>query len=132
MLEGRNEADLFGPGLEQAIADQVVLYQFAQQNLPGIPVIQESFAGLPDYGAAGDQSAVADYGNAHTYFGNNPALGDWIGVLNNYALQATPGKPVIITGSTTDPHSVDFTVQAKYLLDLVQDSFQEGDVKTFL
>ena len=140
-LEGRNEADLFGPGFEQGIADQVTLYQFARQNFPGILVIQESFAGLPDYGAAGDQSAFADYGNAHTYFGtgNNPALGDWIGVLNNYALQATPGKPVIITeagyyttGSTTDPHSVDFTVQAKYTLDLVLDSFQEGDAKTFL
>ena len=51
MLEGRNEADLFGPGFQQGIADQVTLYQFARQNFPGIPVIQESFAGLPDYGA---------------------------------------------------------------------------------
>ena len=141
MLEGRNEADLFGPGFQQGIADQVTLYQFAQTNFPGIPVIQESFAGLPDYGLAGDQSAFADFGNAHTYFGtgNNPALGDWIGVLNADALQATPGKPVIITetgyyttGSTTDPHSVDPTVQAKYMLDIVLDSFQEGDAKTFL
>jgi serralysin len=141
LIEGRNEADLYGPGFQQGIADQVTLYQFVQQNLPGIPVIQESFAGLPDYGNAGDQSAYADYGNAHTYFGtgNNPALGNWIGVLNADALEATPGKPVIITeagyyttGSTTDPHSVDVAVQAKYTLDLVFDSFQVGDVKTYL
>jgi len=140
-VEGRNEADLYGPGFQQGIADQVTLFQFARQNLPGIPVIQESFAGLPDYTAAGDQSAYADYGNAHTYFGtgNNPGLGDWIGTLNGYALQATPGKPVIITeagyfttGSTTNPHSVDVTVQAKYTLDLVLDAYQAGDVKTFL
>jgi hypothetical protein len=140
-VEGRNEPDLFGPGFQQGIADQVTLFQFARQNLPGIPVIQESFAGLPDYTNAGDQSAYADYGNAHTYFGtgNNPGLGDWIGTLNGYALQATPGKPVIITesgyyttGSTTDPHSVDLTVQAKYTLDLVLDAYQAGDVKTYL
>src|SRR3954469_12726649 len=50
-VEGRNEADLYGPGFQQGIADQVTLFQFARQNLPGIPVIQESFAGLPDYTA---------------------------------------------------------------------------------
>jgi serralysin len=141
LIEGRNEADGFGPGFQQGIADQVTLYRFVQQNLPGIPVIQESFVDLPDYGKAGDQSAFADYGNAHTYFGtgNNPALGNWIGVLNADALDVTQGKPVMITeagyyttGSTTDPNSVDVTVQAKYTLDLVFDSFQAGDVKTYL
>ncbi len=140
-VEGRNEPDLYGPGFHEGIADQVTLYQFAQLNLPGIPVIQESFGGLPDYGNAGDQSSYADYGNAHTYFGtgNNPALGDWIGVLNTDALKVTPGKPVIITeagyyttGSTTDPNSVDVSVQAKYTLDLVLDSIQAGNVKTYL
>src|SRR5579872_6205937 len=140
-VEGRNEPDLYGPGFQQGIADQITLFQFARQNLPGVPVIQESFAGLPDYTNAGDQSAYADFGDAHTYFGtgNNPGLGDWIGTLNGYALQATPGKPVIITesgyyttGSTTDPHSVDLMVQAKYTLDLVLDAYQAGDVKTYL
>ena len=140
-VEGRNEPDLYGPGFQQGITDQITLFQFARQNLPGLPVIQESFAGLPDYINAGDQSAYADYGNAHTYFGtgNNPGLGDWIGTLNGYALQATPGKPVIITesgyyttGSTVDPHTVDLMVQAKYTLDLVLDAYQDGDVKTYL
>jgi len=140
-VEGRNEADLYGPGFQEGLTDQITLFQFAQQNLPGLPVIQESFAGLPDYTDAGDQSAYADYGNAHTYFGtgNNPGLGNWIGTLNGYALQATPGKPVIITesgyyttGSTTDPHSVDLPVQAKYTLDLVLDAYQAGDVETCL
>ncbi len=140
-VEGRNEPDLYGPGFQQGIADQITLYQFARQNLPGIPVIQESFAGLPDYTNAGDQSAYADYANAHTYFGtgNNPGLGNWIGTLNTYALQATPGKPVVITesgyyttGSTTDPTSIDPTVQAKYTLDLLLDAYQDGDVKTYL
>lgn len=140
-VEGRNEPDLYGPGFQQGIADQITLFQFARQNLPGVPVIQESFAGLPDYTNAGNQSAYADYGNAHTYFGtrNNPGLGDWIGTLNGYALQATPDKPVIITetgyytiGSTSDPHLVDLTVQAKYTLDLVLDAYQAGDAKTYL
>ena len=33
-VEGRNEPDLYGPGFQEGIADQVTLYQFAQLNLP--------------------------------------------------------------------------------------------------
>jgi hypothetical protein len=36
------------------------------------------------------------------------------------------------TGTTTNPNSVDVSVQAKYTLDLLLDRFQVGNVKTYL
>jgi hypothetical protein len=140
-VEGVNESDIFGRSLTDATAFQQTLYNSVHATMPGIPVLQLSFGNIDDYGITGDQSAFADFANAHTFFGsgNNPAFQDWIGTLNADALRATPGKPIIVTesgyttsGSTTNQHVVVDSVQAKYTLDIPFDTFKAGDARTYI
>ena len=131
-----------GSGFQEGIADQVTLYQRAQLNLPGIPVIQEGFGGLAGLWQRGRSVQLRRLWQRPHLFRHrrqNFALGDWIGVLNRTRSKSRQGKPVIITeagyyttGSTTNPNSVDLSVQAKYTLDLVLDSIQAGNAKTYL
>ena len=140
-VEGVNEPDIFGRSLSDATAFQQTLYASVHANMPGIPVLQLTFGNVDDYGITGDQSAFADFANAHTFFGsgNNPAFQSWIGTLNADALRTTPRKPIIVTelgyttsGSTTNQHDVNDVEQAKYTLDITLDMFKAGDVRTYL
>ena len=140
-VEGVNEPDIFGRSLSDATAFQQTLYASVHANMPGIPVLQLTFGNVDDYGITGDQSAFADFANAHTFFGsgNNPAFQNWIGTLNADALRTTPRKPIIVTesgyttsGSTTNQHDVNDVEQAKYTLDITLDMFKAGDVRTYL
>ena len=139
-VEGANEPDVFGPSLAAATQEQVALYGDIKSAMPGVGVIQTSFGGVNDYGTTGNQSAYADYGNAHTYFGtgNSPGWAGWIQHMNGLANETTPGKSVIntelgyATNGTGSSSSVPDDVQAKYTLDAVLDAYQAGDVKTYL
>ncbi len=139
-VEGANEPDVYGPSAGAAQQAQITLYKDIKSTL-GVPVIQTSFGGIGDYGSTGDQSAYADYGNAHTYFGtgNNPGWAGWIGHLNSLAQETTPGKPVAITetgfyttGNSGDASNISETAAAKYTLDMLLDAYQQGDVKSYL
>ncbi len=140
-VEGTNEPDVYGPSVGAAQQAQVTLYNDIKSAMPGVPVIQTSFGGVNDYGSTGDQSAHADYGNAHTYFGtgNNPGWAGWIGHMNGLAQETTPGKPVVITetgfyttNNSGDASNISETAAAKYTLDMMLDAYQQGDVKSYL
>ncbi len=139
-VEGANEPDVYGPSLAAATQEQVALYGAIKSAMPGVGVIQTSFGGVNDYGTTGNQSAYADYGNAHTYFGtgNSPGWNNNIPYMNGLAQETTPGKSVVMseTGYYTingaDSSSVSNDAQAKYTLDDVLDAYQAGDVKAYL
>jgi hypothetical protein len=88
-----------------------------------IPVVAPSLAqnNADIFGALGDLSAVADYGNLHAYSGERPlgiALDEFIDLAN----MVTPGKPIIISeyGWTTaskrwQSHPITDRVKAKYI-----------------
>ena len=139
-VEGANEPDVYGPSLAAATQEQVALYGTIKSAMPGVGVIQTSFGGVNDYGTTGNQSAYADYGNAHTYFGtgNSPGWNNNIPYMNGLAQETTPGKSVVVselgyyTINGADSSSVSNDAQAKYTLDAVLDAYQAGDVKTYL
>lgn len=143
-VEGGNEPDqpyAIAQGDSMALAAQKQQTLYATGHARGLPVIQTSFGIVADYGSQGDQTAYADYANAHTYFGtgNNPGGGTWIATMNGKALLSTSGKPVIATESgyyttpsTTDPHNVTEAVQGKYILDLLFDMFKANEDKVYL
>ena len=139
-VEGTNEPDVSGGSASASAAQQVTTYNDIKSTL-GVPVIQMSFGYVGNYGSTGNQSAYADYGNAHTYFGtgNNPGWAGWIQHMNALAQETTPGKPVIITESgffTTnnggDASNISEAAAAKYTLDMLLDAYQAGDAKTYL
>ncbi len=95
----------------------------------GVPAIQISFGNVypypGDFNATGDQSAYADYGNAHSYpEPNGPNYGgvfgtgliDWLNRVSQ--LTTTPGRPMTHSefGYTTGSGSLTQTTHAKYIL----------------
>lgn len=146
-VEGGNEEDQgysisLGNSLAKTAAYQSTVYATAHSL--GLSTINMSFGtgwskATGDYGTVGNLDQVADYGNAHTYFGTGNTPLSTINTLNSDAKLADNADPVITTemgwyttGSTTDGSNVSPTVQAKYMLDGLLDAFQAGDAKTYL
>jgi hypothetical protein len=142
-VEGGNENDSpyslgLGNSLGWTAEFQPKLYALA--HLFGLPVINMSFgAGWTaannwrgHYGDVGDLSPYADYANAHTYpvAGQTPEFG--IRTVNNLALLAAAGRPVITTEIGWQTNATDSVQAAKYTLDAVFDGINAGNVKTYL
>jgi hypothetical protein len=146
-VEGPNESDYETQyydslsGLPATQAEMQALYAsvHGDAQLAGVPVIQTSFANVANFAVYGDQAGTADLANVHLYFGtgNNPGQGAQIGTLIQDAQIVTPGAPTIATeaGYYTmpgDPSGVSQIVQAKYLLDMLFDDWNDGITATFL
>ncbi len=146
-IEGGNEEDQgyalsLGNNLGLTAAYQATVA--ATAHALGLPAINMSFGtgwsrATGDYGMVGNLADVADYGNAHTYFGTGNTPLSTIQTLNADANMAAQDKPVITTEmgwytthSSSDSANVSPTVQAKYMLDGLMDAFQAGDARTYL
>jgi hypothetical protein len=142
-IEGGNEEDDSYPaslGNTLQITAQFQQQVYATGRALGLPVINMSFgAGWTptnnyqgDYGAVGDLSAYADYGNAHTY----PTIGqstDWaMQRLNGLAQLADSSDPVVTTEIGWN-ESQGFTQAdiAKLVVQAALDGMKDGDVKTY-
>jgi hypothetical protein len=142
-IEGGNEEDDSYPaalGNTLQITAQFQQQVYAAGKALGLPVINMSFgAGWTptndyqgDYGAVGDLSAYADYGNAHTY----PNVGqstDWaMQRLNGLAKLADTSDPVITTEiGWNESQGFGQTNIAKYVVQAALDGMKDGDVKTY-
>ena len=139
-LEGCNEPDSayaasLGGNVGQAAIFQQTVYAAAQ--VLGVPCIANSFGNIwPDpgsYGTTGDLSAIADWGNAHTYFDPHqcgPNGDGYFGLgmiqwVQKDALLTTPGKPVAHTefGWRHD-HNTEAAVAA-YTLEFLFSAFDQ-------
>jgi hypothetical protein len=141
-FEGCQEADTgqksgYAETLSQAAAFQSTVNDAGIQY--GVPVIQMSFGQGFDvnptsgnYGTVGDLSALATYGNAHTYSASSPAASGTLTRFINAAKLATPGKPVAHTefGWRQIVQSgfgcVSQNTAAAYLLQFIFDAFIAG------
>lgn len=107
-LEGCNEPDSAYAASQGGNVGQAAIFQqtvFAAAQALELPCIANSFGNIwPDpgsYGTTGDLSAIADWGNAHTYFdphqcgpnGNGYFDLGMIQWVQKDALLTTPGKP---------------------------------------
>ncbi|TAL00968.1 MAG: hypothetical protein EPO08_11950 [Rhodospirillaceae bacterium] len=142
-VEGGNEEDdsyalSMGNGLYYTAYFQQQLYQLSHSL--ALPVINMSFgAGWTpvnnwqgDYGAVGDLSPYADYGNAHTY----PGLGrtpNWtMQRLNGLATLAAKSRPVITTEiGWNEAQGFSQSDVAKSVLNAAFDGWKNGDIKTY-
>ena len=148
MVEGPNEVDVSPvtyhsrTGLAAAYAEQSALYAAVKSSLAltnvtrTTPVIQASFVQTATFSAAGNWSAVSDYGNSHEYFGNGLPPSSNITTYINLAHQVSPGQQIVATegGYYTLPSAtgVNALVQAKYDLTLLFDDWQAGIPMTYL
>jgi hypothetical protein len=146
-IEGLNEANLWPAtfrGLEKypaTIAVQRELHDRVRQStvLGDVPVYAPTLggAGPAAFAQLGDLSDYADMGNAHVYFDTRPPRSTWT-FATGLARLATPrreGMVVTETGYASAGQrgkAVDETVQAKYLLALVAESWRRGPSSTFL
>jgi hypothetical protein len=146
-VEGLNEANIWPAtyrGLEKyaaAIAVQRELHSRVRQStvLSGVPVYALTLggAGPSAYAQLGDLSDYADMGNAHVYFDtrpptstltfatrlarlSTPRLEQWVVTETGYASAGQRGK------------AVDESVQAKYLLALVAETWKRAPPMTFI
>lgn len=142
-IEGGNEEDDAYPaslGNTLQITAQFQQKVHATGQALGLPVINMSFGSgwtaannyQGDYGAVGDLSAYADYGNAHTY----PNVGqgtDWaMQRLNGLAGIADSKDPVITTEiGWNESQGYGQTNIAKYVLQAALDGMKNGDAKTY-
>jgi hypothetical protein len=142
-IEGGNEEDdsypaSLGNTLQITAQFQQQVYSTGQSL--GLPVINMSFGSgwtpannyQGDYGAVGDLSNYATYGNAHTY----PNVGqstDWsMQRLNGLAKLADSADPVITTEiGWNESQGFGQTNIAKYVVQAALDGMKDGDVKTY-
>lgn len=106
-FEGCEEADTgqavgYAETLQTAAAFQPTVYHAGQTY--GLPTIQMSFGqgwntnpSQGNYGAVGNLSAYADYGNAHIGFSQSPLTNSLTTNFISLAQLATPGKPAAVT-----------------------------------
>jgi hypothetical protein len=141
-FEGCQEADTgqksgYAETLAQAATFQQTINDAGIQY--GLPVIQMSFGQGFDvnptsgnYGTVGDLSALATYGNAHTYSASSPAASGTLTRFINAARLATPVKPVAHTEfgwrQIIQPGfgCVSQATAAAYLLQFIFDAFNAG------
>jgi hypothetical protein len=142
-IEGGNEEDDSYPaalGNTLQITAQFQQQVYATGKALGVPVINMSFGTgwtpdnnyQGDYGAVGDLSAYADYGNAHTY----PNVGqgdDWAMQRLNGLAQLAAGKDPVITTEIGWNESQGFGLVniAKYVLQAALDGMKDGNTKTY-
>jgi hypothetical protein len=141
-IEGGDEEDdslaaSVGNSLSYSAQVQQQVYAMGQQL--GLPVINMSFgAGWTaandwqgDYGAIGDLSAYADFGNAHTYPNPGQTPDNAIQLINALAPLAAPGLPVITTEIGWDANAFSETSIAQYVVDAAFDGIKDGDTMMY-
>ncbi len=141
-VEGGDEEDdslpaLLGNSLDIAARFQQQVAAMGQQL--GLPVINISFgAGWTsannwqgDYGAVGDLSAYASYGNAHTYPNPGQAPDTAIQQLNALSLLADSSEPVITSEIGWDTNAISESSIARYVVDAAFDGIKDGDTKMY-
>jgi hypothetical protein len=113
----------------------------ADPSLAGVGVVNLTLGGgtASQYAALGNMSAVANYGNAHIYFGNGQQPGAEIAANIAQAKATNPGESVDITETgyytatqSTDWGGVNQDVQAKETLNALFDAFKDGASTTYL
>jgi len=105
----------------------------------GIPVINLSVgAGWTyldgykgNYDALGDMSALAHYGNAHTYAGAGQYTDTVMERLNGLAKLGAASRPVITTEIGWDMNKFSATDVARFSLQAVLDGIENGNPKTY-
>jgi hypothetical protein len=141
-IEGSNEPDTApalaaGMTLEWAKTFQTQVY--AAGVALGIPVINLSVgAGWTyldgykgNYDAIGDMSALAHYGNAHTYPGAGQYTDTVMERLNGLAKLGAVSRPVITTEIGWDMNKFSATDVARFSLQAILDGIENGNPKTY-
>ncbi len=149
MVEGPNEVDhtpvrfqgLSGVDAVQAV--QRVIYATVHAdpalNGPGkqTPVLNFSLAGADKFAAYGDMTPSADFANVHAYARKGvppfwmlpPTVHKVLSFLNRPAVVTETNFPTLIQA---DGNGVSETVQAKWLLAVLLDSFRNDVLATFV
>jgi serralysin len=141
-IEGGNEEDdsyAASMGNTLAITAQFQQQVYAMGQQLGLPVINMSFGSgwtaannwQGDYGAVGDLSAYATYGNAHTYPTLGQTPGSAIQQINALAQLADSTEPVITTEIGWDSSEFSETSIAQYVVDAAFDGIKDGDTKMY-
>jgi hypothetical protein len=146
-IEGLNEANLWPAtyrGLEKyvaAIAVQRELHARVRQStvLGDVPVYALTLggAGLSAFAQLDDLSDYADMGNAHVYFDTRPP-NSTLTFATRLARLSTPRLEQLVVTETgyasagQRGKAVDETVQAKYLLALVAETWKRAPPMTFI
>ena len=148
-LEGPNEVNYWEATLNgvggiagaRAVQKLIADYVSSSAALKDVPIINFSVAASDSasFAAYGDNSANADYGNAHIYYGGGATS---YSVLTTYvamANQMNPGQQMVITESGYPTQTsgagnqgVSEAVQAKYTLNLLLDTYKLGYAATYL
>ncbi|UPG72146.1 hypothetical protein MVG78_16720 [Roseomonas gilardii subsp. gilardii] len=148
-VEGPNEVNYWTvtyngeTGISAAQAMQEAIYDFVKSSsaLSDAVVVNFTVAASDEatFSSYGDNSASADYGAAHIYYGYGATP---YSVLETYVAMANlmdPDDPMYVTESgyptlTTGAgnQGVDETVQAKYTLDLLLDAYSLGIAVTYI
>ena len=142
-IEGGNEEDdsyAASQGNTLAITAQFQQQVYAMGRQLGLPVINMSFGSgwtaannwQGDYGAVGDLSAYANYGNAHTYPNPGQTPDAAMQMINALAPLAAAGRPVITTEIGWDNATLSQASVAQYVVDAALDGIKDGDAKTVL
>jgi hypothetical protein len=146
-IEGLNEANIWPAtfqGLQKfpaATAVQRELHARVRQStvLRSVPVYALTLggAGKQDFVRLGDLSDYADLGNAHVYFDTRPPA-DTLDFATRLARTATPRLDHLVITETgyasagQRGKAVDETVQAKYLLTLIAETWKRESPATFI
>ena len=141
-IEGGDEEDdsyAASMGNTLAITAQFQQQVFAMGQQLGLPVINMSFGSgwtaannwQGDYGAVGDMSAYATYGNAHTYPNVGQTPDSAIQQINALAQLADSTEPVITTEIGWDANSFSEASIAQYVVDAAFDGIKDGDTKMY-
>ncbi len=141
-IEGGNEEDddyaiSQGNSLSYTANFQQQVYALGQQL--HLPVINMSFGSgwtaannwQGDYGAVGDLSAYANYGNAHTYPMPGQMPDNAIQQLNADALLAASTRPVITTEIGWDNATFSQAQVAQYVVQAALDGMKDGNPYTY-
>ncbi len=141
-IEGGNEEDdsyAASQGNTLAITAQFQQQVYAMGRQLGLPVINMSFGSgwtaannwQGDYGAVGDLSAYANYGNAHTYPNPGQTPDAAMQMINALAPLAAAGRPVITTEIGWDNATLSQASVAQYVVDAALDGIKDGDAKLY-
>ena len=148
-LEGPNEVNYWEATLDgvggiagaRAVQKLIADYVSSSAALKDVPIINFSVAASDSgsFAAYGDNSANADYGNAHIYYGGGATSYSVLSTYVPMANQMNPGQQMVITESGYPTQTsgagnqgVSEAVQAKYTLNLLLDTYKLGYKATYL
>ena len=148
-LEGPNEVNYWEATLNgvggiagaRAVQKLIADYVSSSAALKDVPIINFSVAASDSasFAAYGDNSANADYGNAHIYYGGGATSYSVLSTYVPMANQMNPGQQMVITESGYPTQTsgagnqgVSEAVQAKYTLNLLLDTYKLGYAATYL